>query len=150
MRAFLCSSAISLALYLSIASAAADEMTPVGRWHAFDDKTGKETGIIEITPVGSTLEGKIVTHVPQPDDPPNPTCDKCAGPDKGKPFLGLVIIKGFKKDGGNWDDGTILDPRSGGVYNAEIHVSNDGRELFLRGYIGISLLGHTVTWIRAE
>jgi uncharacterized protein (DUF2147 family) len=150
MRWFLYAPVAVVGLCFFASGAAADEASPIGRWHAFDDKTGKETSIIEITPAGDGLEGKIVKLIPQPGDPPDPHCDKCDGLDKGKPFLGLTIIKGFHKDGDSWDDGTILDPRTGGVYNAEIRVSDDGRKLFMRGYIGLSLFGRTETWLRAE
>jgi uncharacterized protein (DUF2147 family) len=131
--------------------ALADEMTPVGRWRTVSDKTGHVNGIVEITAVGDSLEGKIVKSIPDPDDdPPDTICTKCDGPDKNKPILGLTIMKGFHKDGDNWDGGTILDPRSGDVYSAEMHTGDNGKKLFLRGYLGISLLGRTETWLRAE
>ena len=49
-----------------------------------------------------------------------------------------------------WDGGTVLDPRTGTVYNAEIRLDDGGRLLKLRGYLGFSLFGETVTWIRSE
>ncbi len=151
MRWLLSAGAILSGVCLFALNAAADQMTPVGRWRAVSDKTGNVTGIIEITAVGDSLEGKIVKSIRDPDDdPPDTICSKCDGPDKNKPILGLTIMKGFHKDGNSWDDGTILDPRSGDVYSAEMHVSDDGRKLFLRGYLGISLLGRTETWLRAE
>jgi len=151
MRGFLLASAVSLGFCLVAQSAAADDMTPVGRWRAVSDKTGNVTGIIEITAVGDSLQGRIVKSIPDPDDdPPDTICTKCDGPDKNKPILGLTIMKGFHKDGDSWDGGTILDPRSGNVYSAEMHLGDNGKKLFLRGYLGISLLGRTETWLRAE
>jgi uncharacterized protein (DUF2147 family) len=151
MRWFQYASIFFIGLCFSAVGAAADEMSPVGRWRAVSDKTGNVTGIIEITAVGDSLQGKIVKSIPDPDDdPPDTICTKCDGPDKNKPILGLTIMKGFHKDGDSWDDGTILDPRSGDVYSAEMHVGENGKKLFLRGYLGISLLGRTETWLRAE
>jgi uncharacterized protein (DUF2147 family) len=140
---------VAAALLLSASSLAAD-LSPIGRWKTFSDKTGAETGIIEITQTGGVLSGKIVKLIPQPGDPANPVCDKCDGPEKDQRVLGMTILKGFKRDGDAWDGGTILDPRSGYVYSSEMRVGDDGRTLHVRGYIGISLLGRTTTWSRDE
>jgi uncharacterized protein (DUF2147 family) len=150
MRWSLSAPAVFLGLCLTAVSAAGDEMSPFGRWRTFDDKTGHESGVVEITPAGDSLQGKIVKVIPDPDDPPDTFCTKCEGPDKDKPILGLTIMKGFHQDGDEWDGGTILDPRTGNIYSAKLHVEDGGHKLFLRGFIGISLFGRTQTWIRAE
>lgn len=131
-------------------SSLAGDLSPVGFWRTFDDETGKESGIVEITRAHDTLVGKVVKIIPEPGDPANPLCNKCDGPEKDQPVLGLTILKGFHQDGDSWGDGTILDPRTGNVYSAEMHVGEEGRKLFLRGYLGISLLGRTQTWLRAN
>lgn len=151
MRRFLYASTAVLGLCLTAQAAAADDMSPVGRWYTVSDKTGHQDGVVEITAVGDSLEGKIVKSIPDPDDdPPVTICTKCDGPDKNKPVLGMTIMKGFHKDGDEWDGGTILDPRSGDVYSAKMHTEENGKKLLLRGYLGISLLGRTETWVRAE
>ena len=63
-------------------------------------------------------------------------------------MLGLVIIKGMQRQGLEYENGTIMDPRSGSVYNAMMHLSPDGRTLVVRGYLGISLFGKDQTWYR--
>jgi uncharacterized protein (DUF2147 family) len=139
----------ALAVLFSLGASAA-ELTPVGHWRTFSDKTGAQTGVIEITQSGDELTGRIIKVIPGPGDPADPVCNKCDGPEKDQRVLGMVILKGFKRDGDGWDGGTILDPRSGNVYSSEIHLDDGGKKLQVRGYIGISLLGRTATWIRDE
>ncbi len=73
-------------------------------------------------------------------------------PDKAKrtnPIMGLQLLKGFKKDGENqYEDGTIYDPKNGKTYSCKI--THKGDALDVRGYVGISLLGRTTTWTKAE
>jgi uncharacterized protein (DUF2147 family) len=142
--------AIATLLTLAAASAFAAEPSPVGRWRTFDHKTGADSGLIEITQSGGELVGKIVKIVPRPGDPVDPVCKKCDGPEKNQRVLGMTILEVFKRDGEEWDGGTILDPRSGYVYSSELRIDDGGRKLLVRGYIGISLLGRTETWLRGE
>lgn len=141
---------VCLAVLVLASQAFAAEPSPLGRWRTFDDNTGAESGLIEITQSGGELQGKVVRIIPHPGDPADPVCKKCDGAEKGQHIVGLTILKGFKRDGDEWDGGTILDPRSGWVYNSTIRVGPDGKSLFVRGYIGISLLGRTQTWQRDE
>ena len=129
---------------------AAADLTAVGRWFTVDEKTGQETSIIEITQTGDVLNGRIIKVMPKPGDPANPICHKCDGPEKDQPYVGMMILKGFKRDGDEWSGGTILDPRSGNVYSSNFHLDDSGKKLLVRGYLGISLLGRTATWIKDE
>ncbi len=49
-----------------------------------------------------------------------------------------------------FEGGDILDPNNGKVYKRKLKLIDNGSKLEVRGYIGISLLGRTQTWIRAE
>jgi uncharacterized protein (DUF2147 family) len=62
--------------------------------------------------------------------------------------LGLALIKGMKRSGLKYEDGTILDPRDGTVYRALMQLSPDGKELEVRGYLGIAMLGRSQMWKR--
>lgn len=65
------------------------------------------------------------------------------------PVLGLQILKGFVKDGATeYTDGTIYDPKNGKTYSCKIN--HKGNTLDVRGYVGISLLGRTTVWTKAD
>jgi uncharacterized protein (DUF2147 family) len=61
-----------------------------------------------------------------------------------------VFIEGMKQSGLDYDGGTILDPETGKVYSANMHLSADGNQLTVRGYLGLSLFGRSQTWVRAR
>lgn len=63
--------------------------------------------------------------------------------------VGLVILKDFEFDDGDWEDGTIYDPKNGKTYSCVMKMGKDGA-LHVRGYIGISLIGRTTEWTKAE
>jgi uncharacterized protein (DUF2147 family) len=66
-----------------------------------------------------------------------------------QPLMGLLLLKGFKKNGEKeYDDGTIYDPKNGKTYSCIIKYK--GNQLDVRGYIGISLIGRTTIWTIAE
>lgn len=73
-------------------------------------------------------------------------------PNKAKrtqPLLKLQVLKGFVKDDDDtYEDGTIYDPKNGKTYDCKI--THKGNTLSVRGYVGISLIGRTATWERAQ
>ncbi len=140
--------AVVLSALLSPAAAqAADEGKIVGTWRTIDDETKKPKSLVEIYEEHGELEGKIVKLLdPKPDDP-DPVCKKCEGDLKGKPIMGLRIMWNFKKDGSG---GRILDPNNGKVYKCNVTLTDGGKKLDVRGYIGIPMLGRTQTWLREE
>jgi uncharacterized protein (DUF2147 family) len=77
-------------------------------------------------------------------DQENPDADK-----RSRPILGLLILRGFTKEGDNeYEGGTIYDPKNGKTYSCKI--KQKGSKLDVRGYIGISLIGRTTTWTKAS
>ena len=69
---------------------------------------------------------------------------------RSTPLLNLPILRGFtKKNDKTYDDGEIYDPKNGKTYSCTITYRSDS-ELGIRGYIGISMIGRTTTWKRAQ
>ena len=130
-----------------IASLGLQAQTVTGKWKTIDDETGEAKSVVEIYKQNGKVYGKVV-EILDPKKRGLP-CDKCTGTDKDKPILGLVIIKGLKKDGNEYNDGTITDPNNGKVYKCYIELDGPNK-LDVRGYIGFSLLGRTQTWTRVN
>ncbi len=139
---------VAAVVLLAGAPAAAQDDTPVGRWVTIDDKDHSPRSIIEIVDNAGALDGTVLKIYDRPGDRPGHLCRKCEGALKDKPVVGMTVIHGLKRDGNSWDGGTILDPDSGNTYSAEMHLDDGGRKLVVRGYLGISLLGRSQTWIR--
>lgn len=143
------------ALSLTIAAAAAAPASPptskdrtaAGFWQQTDDQ-GRVGAWFYFTEVDGVYEGRIVKMFPQPGKPNFEVCSACPGPQKNAPMLGLTIVKGMRREGLKYEDGTILDPRNGDVYHAQMELSPDGQQLSVRGYLGIPLLGQTQVWTR--
>jgi len=68
---------------------------------------------------------------------------------RSRPDLGLELLKGFTFDGDNvYSGGTVYDPKNGKTYNCKMTLEGD--KLIIRGFIGISLFGRSVTWTRVK
>ena len=95
--------------------------------------------------------GKIVWLKEPNNEEGKPKVDK-NNPDKAKkstPLMGLQLLKGFKKDGDTeYEDGNIYDPKNGKTYSCKIN--RKGETLEVRGYVGISLIGRTTIWTKAD
>lgn len=121
----------------------------VGFWAQISDD-GKVGGWFFFEKHDGLYDGRLVKMFKQPGDQHHysDVCEKCEGDEKDAPMLGLTIVKGMKREGNKYQDGTILDPRDGTVYHAQMEVSQDGQKLAVRGYLGIPLLGQTQVWQR--
>ena len=119
--------------------------SPVGTWTTIDDKTGAKRAVVSVTESGGVLSGTIIKVYPQAGD--TGVCHSCPGAFKGKKVQGLRFMWGLKKEGDNaWGGGSILDPKSGKIYKAKATL--EGNKLLVRGYLGVSLLGRTQTWVK--
>jgi uncharacterized protein (DUF2147 family) len=136
-----------LSLAFAAARAFAADATPIGVWKTIDDKTGQPKSIVEITEQNGELSG-VVKEVLQSEQGPNPVCKECEGDRKDKPVVGMTIIWGMKKDGDEWSGGKILDPKNGKIYGCKMHLTEGGKKLEVRGFVGFSLLGRSQTWDR--
>ncbi len=124
------------------------QATPVGLWKTIDDETKQERSLVRITDNGGVLTGKIEKLA----DPAraNAKCDKCEGPKKDQPIVGMTIIDGVKKNANEsyWDGGTIFDPESGKTYKLRLTPKDGGKTMEMRGFI--AFFYRNQTWIRVE
>lgn len=125
-----------------------------GTWRTIDDKTGFSKGLIEIKQDNSgAYHGTIIKVIPRPGYTPKETCQNCPAPYTNKPMVGLTVLSGLKQDpknDNNFINAKVLDPLSGKIYSGKAKLSPDGRRLSMRGYVGISALGRSQTWIRED
>lgn len=133
-------------LAVPVPAPAADLSSPVGRWRTIDDHTHQAKAIVRIFEQNGKLYGVVEKSLIP--NPPHRTCDACTDDRKGKPILGMDIIRGLQQDGDTWDHGTILDPETGKVYRCKMSLRDGGRKLAVRGFIGFALLGRTQVWER--
>ncbi|WGS51389.1 DUF2147 domain-containing protein [Paraburkholderia sp. D15] len=142
--------ALAGVLLASAMTAMAQTDTPVGMWQTIDDHTGQPKALVQIAQdSGGSLSGKVVKGL-GPNDQPDRRCTACTDARKDQPILGMTIINDMKKDGDGWDHGQILDPENGKVYKCKMHLEDGGNKLVVRGYIGVSLLGRSQTWVRQQ
>jgi uncharacterized protein (DUF2147 family) len=143
---------LSLATAVSAQSPAPNgPQTPAGLWQAVDDDTKQPTGWFLIANHDGVYSGIIARMFLKPGEDPHAVCTQCKDDRLNHPWLGLEIIRGMTQDSDKpekYVDGTILDPRDGKIYKANMTVSPDGQTLVVRGYIGISLLGQNQYWTR--
>ena len=139
--------AIVIALLSTGFAHAAPLPTVAGFWEADDDKGVAQAWFLFEEKDGFFV-GRLVKGFKKPGEKVVDTCVKCTGDQKNAHMMGLTIINGMKRDGMKYKDGSILDPRDGTVYHAQMELSADNKELYVRGYIGIPLLGQTQTWRR--
>jgi len=140
-------STLAAILFASLTLPALAQMSPVGTWHTMDEKTGEIKSQIVISEAGGVVSGKI-DKVLRKDAKPDAVCDECSDDRKGKPIVGLEIIRGAKKAAGKdvWEDGKILDPENGKNYTLRLTPIEGGKKLEVRGSIGP--FGRTQTWVR--
>ena len=137
-------------VFLLASSLGLAEPTPEGLWQTVDPKTHRAKALVRITTTNDGLVGVIV-KITDPSAPPNPLCAKCPGARTNQPLLGMQIIQGASRSATNtlvWNDGTIFDPERGREFKVKLTLDPDGNTLFVRGYVGIELLGETQVWIR--
>ena len=143
--------AIVLAITLIAPAVWADASSPVGLWRTIDDNTGKARSLVRIVEKGGVYEGRVEQLLDrQPDDDPDGLCRMCEGQRKDKPILGMTILWGLIRDGDQYTGGEILDPKNGKTYRAKMKLLDGGRQLEVRGFIGVSLFGRSQVWIRDQ
>jgi uncharacterized protein (DUF2147 family) len=145
--------ALAVACLLGVFAASAfAQASPAGQWKTVDDNTKKEKSLVRIVETNGVFSGRVEKII-DPDSAKDAVCKECSDERKDKPIVGMTILRNMKPSGDDktlFEGGDILDPNNGKVYKAKLKLVDNGTKLEVRGFIGISLLGRTQTWIRAE
>jgi uncharacterized protein (DUF2147 family) len=133
---------IGVALFaLTPLAAKAQRNDLVGYWQ---EPSGS---VVQVAPCGTEIcavLAQITKDAPTELDVHNPDPAR-----HSQRLCGLRIGYGFHlTDPAHAEGGWLYDPRSGQTYHGEIKIA--GKDLFLRGYIGIRLFGRTEIWTRVS
>ena len=138
---------LSISIFSSYGNAQSNDPV-LGIWKTIDEKTNQPSSLIRLDEKNSELIGVVTELIPTPGEVLVTHCNLCKDDRKGKPIIGMIIMKGLKRVApGNWSGGEILDPEEGEIYKVKITMVND-KTLEVRGYIGVPLLGRTQIWVR--
>jgi glucans biosynthesis protein C len=140
------SAAAGLLAFAIAASVQVEAASPEGLWYA---EGGAATVRVELC--GRALCGRV-EWLRSPFDENGCVLRDVQNADarlRGRAIEGLEIFNGLEPspEAENvWAGGTIYDPTSGRTYRCRLTL--DGNRLYLRGYLGVPVLGRTTTWIR--
>lgn len=146
----------TLILGLSLQATAWAQTVPddyLGTWRTIDDRTGYTKALVEIRKADNgTYEGYIIKALPRPGYQPTMVCSNCPGEFKNKPVMGMRFLWDMKPtaSGTELASGRALDPNNGKIYNFRMRLNGDKNRLTSRGFVGVSMLGRSQTWIRAK
>jgi uncharacterized protein (DUF2147 family) len=137
---------LSIIAFLLVSAYSYAQDITQGTWYN-EEKTGK----IQFFKQGDKINGKIV-WIKDPNENGKPRLDK-ENPDaklKTRPILGIMNLKNFKNTGkGTWEDGEVYDPKNGKTYSCKMTLVNP-TQLDVRGFIGISIIGRTSKFTKAD
>ncbi|MEN8251404.1 MAG: DUF2147 domain-containing protein [Bacteroidota bacterium] len=137
---------IAIIITLLVASSSLSAQDIFGKWKTIDDETNKPKSIVEIFEKDGKAYGKILKLFKEPHEDQDPICDECDDYRKDQKIIGMTIITDMVKDDDEWEDGEILDPNNGKIYDCKLWVE-DGN-LQVRGYIAFFF--RTQTWLPAN
>ncbi len=118
----------------------------VGKWKLDDG-----SAIVEIYRQGDVFNGKIVwlQHPTQADGSPAVDANNPDSKLRSRRLIGLNMLSGLKKVGGEYTGGSIYDPGNGKTYNCSMKVEGD--VLKVRGSLDKKgLIGRTMDWFRVK
>lgn len=113
-----------------------------GLWRSVDAQTGLCLFTAEIYEKQGKLNVRVIDL---PGNASLKNCENCKPPLKDKPLLGMDIIWDLDFKEGRLENGKILDPDSGHVYDCSLWIDNAG-DLHVRGYFKLKAFGKTQIW----
>lgn len=136
-----------LLLFLNVAFAQGKDAV-VGRW-----RSEHGSGELQIYRTGEKYFGKLVWMKEPNDANGRPKLDIYNPSEnlRSKPVLGLDVLKNLEyKSKGQWDNGTVYNPKSGKSYSCKMSMTNNPDKLTIKGYMGFSFIGKSETWTRVH
>jgi len=119
-----------------------------GVWKMTDESG--DLGRVKIFVRNDTLYGVIqdIFGVPRGQ---TAACSNCSDSLKGKPLIGMTILKDFIQSDRIWKKGRMLDYREGKFYKAELEISPDESTLNVFSYVRFILkVGRTQKWVKEQ
>ncbi|MBZ9728926.1 DUF2147 domain-containing protein [Salegentibacter sp. JZCK2] len=117
-----------------------------GKWKVVND-AGRVNSIVEIYEEDDFVHGKVIRITKE--EHRDQKCTKCPGKLKNTPIEGLNVIRDFVKEGDEYVDGILIDPKSGKEYSGKIWVDDKNPDILnVRGYI--AFFYKTKVWERVE
>lgn len=133
-------------LFLTLGSSELLAQSVFGKWENRNEE-GVVNSIISVYEKDGKVYGKVDRIMREEDR--DRLCTACEGDLKNKPVEGMEIMQGLVKDGEEYSDGTIVDPKTGKEYRCKIWIDEEEPDILnIRGYI--ALFYQTRTWQRAE
>lgn len=137
---------IFIVMTVMLVSLSAYAQDVVGKWKLEDG-----TAIVEVYQQGDVFNGKIV-WLKNPTEADGSPAKDDNNPDeklRSRQIIGLNMLHGLKKNGGEYSGGSIYDPGNGKTYNCSMKVEGD--ILKVRGSLDKrGLLGRTMDWFRVK
>lgn len=132
----------SFIFFCAMSSALAQDNHILGKW------VNNEQGIvIEVYKEGNSYNGKIAwLQQGNPTDINNSTTAL-----RNRPLQGLMMLNNFmySSQSHTWENGSLYDYRNGRTYDCQMWFENNNTNvLYIRSYIGLPLLGTTMTWVK--
>jgi uncharacterized protein (DUF2147 family) len=121
-----------------------------GIWMMVDSDRGSDIGKAKITIRNDTLSA-VITEIFGKARGEVAICEQCSDSLKGKPLIGMTILKGFRQRDRVWSKGRMLDIQDGKWYRAELELSPDEATLSVFSYIRfIVKVGKTQKWVKIQ
>lgn len=137
--------AFLLALLAPLLLSAQNADAILGEWLNAD-----EDAKVTIYRQGDRFYGKVSWMLNPNDDAGKPRVDE-ENPNadqRKRPIMGLVLLKDFRFEDGEWKGGSIYDPKNGKTYDCYMDLLEPGK-LKIRGFVmGMRALGRTTYWTR--
>ena len=103
---------------LLIPAAQAAGPSAAGLWQKVED--GRTAGWFLVVDRDGIFEGAIAKTFPKPGENPNEICRNAPTTARMRRWLGISLVRGMKRNGLEYENGNVLDPRDGKIYSAKM------------------------------